>query len=259
MVADLAKSRLSTFADDLNGRPFNVALDAAENVYITESVGQAGVAVFRKSGELLRRFGAVEGIERPTGIAIDRQRHLVYVTDSSVQRSQNHRVMVYDEEGKFLRQIGGGPGRSPRGSGDGQFHFPTYLAVRSDGRLFVADTMNFRIQSFDPSGAFVSKFGEAGDSPGAFYRIKGLAFDGFDNLYVADGEHSAVQIFNGDGQFLMFFGGFQPSLLEYFDVPGGVAIHRPTNHIYVGNEYNARVNVYELVNTTAEDSRPRKQ
>lgn len=258
MRADFLERRLAPFAEEeLKGRPFSVALDESENAYVTESYGAPGVAVFSRAGKLLRRFGALEKLERPTGIAIDRKQGLVYVVDSATQASNNHRVLVYDLAGKLVRQLGAEGGRPTRGDGDGQFLFPVHIAVRpSDGQVFVGDTMNFRIQVFDAAGKFLRQFGEAGDGPGTFSRIKGIAFDKYENLYVADGQHSVVQMFNRDGHMLMFFGGFAPKLLEYFDVPGGVAIHGPSNRIYVCNEHVARINVYELVNTSAEDARP---
>jgi hypothetical protein len=52
---------------------------------------------------------------------------------------------------------------------------------------------------------------------------------------------------------LMFFGGYAQKL-EYFDVPSGIAIDPRRNRIYVCNEFVARINVYELINTTADDS-----
>lgn len=256
MRADFLARNLAPFAEEeLKGRPFSVALDGDENAYVTESYGTPGVAVFSRAGKLLRRFGAAEKLERPTGIAIDRKQGLVYVVDSSSQASDNHRVLVYDLAGKVQRQLGAEIGKPTRGDADGQFLFPSHIAVRpSDGQVFVGDTMNFRIQVFDAKGRFLRRLGEAGDGPGTFTRIKGIAFDKYENLYVADGQHSVVQMFNRDGQMLMFFGGFAPKLLEYFDVPGGVAIHGPSNRIYVCNEHVARINVYELINTTAEDA-----
>jgi DNA-binding beta-propeller fold protein YncE len=253
--ADLAARSMSPLgADELRGRPFAVALDESENVYVTESLGAPAVAVLSRDGVLLKRFGSGEALERPTGIAIDRNRHLVYVVDSGSQVSSNHRVLVYDTSGKYLRRLGPA-GLPPRGDGDGQFNFPDHIAVRSDGQVYVADAMNFRIQVFDPAGRFVRKFGQSGDGVGTFARIKGLAFDSFDNLYEGEGERGVVQIFNSKDEPLLFFGGFAPNLLEYFDVPGGIAIHAPTNRIFVCNQHGARINVYELINTSAEDSR----
>ena len=247
MVADFDAKTFKPFAPDENvGKPFNVALDADENVYISDEVGRQ-VWVFSKKGEKLRAIG--KDLERPTGIAIDRARKVLYVSDSSRRKSDKHQVRAYDLEGKFLYALGTGK----KGDADGDVYFPTYLAVNKDGEVFVADTMNFRIEVFGPDGKFRRKFGENGDGPGMFARIKGLAFDGFGNLYVVDGDHSNVQIFNSAFQVLMFFGGYARKI-EYFDIPSGIAIDPRTNRIYVCNEFISRVNVYELINTKAEDS-----
>jgi len=76
--------------------------------------------------------------------------------------------------------------------------------------------------------------------------------DSFGNLYVVDSGWSNVQLFNQKGQVLMFFGGrgTYPGLMQN---PGVLAIDKK-NRIYVGDLLNHRVNVYQLVNTTAADS-----
>ena len=51
----------------------------------------------------------------------------------------------------------------------------------------------------------------------------------------------------------MDFGG-QVNRLEYFDIAGAIAIDRNNHKIYVANEMVPRINVYELINTKAEDS-----
>ena len=248
MLADLEAKTLKIFAPDENvGKPFNVALDGDENVYISDEVGRQ-VWVFSRKGDKLRAIGAKE-IDRPTGLAIDRARRVIYVSDSGHRKTEKHRVRAYSLEGKFLFDLGTGN----KGPGDGDVYFPTYLAVSQSGDVYVADTMNFRIQVFGPDGKFKRKYGENGDGPGMFARIKGLAFDSFGNLYVVDGDHSNVQIFNRDFQPLMFFGGYARKI-EYFDIPSGIAIDPRTNRIYVCNEFISRVNVYELINTKAEDS-----
>ena len=117
----------------------------------------------------------------------------------------------------------------------------------------MADTLNFRIQVFDPEGRYRGQHGEAGSTPGYFSKLKGLAFDGFGNLYAVDGDHSVVQVFNSRFEPLMWFGGFS-NALEYFDIPSCIAIDPRSNRIYVCNEHYGRVNVYELLNTTAADS-----
>lgn len=250
-LVDLKERKLSHFTQNQGfAMPFNVVLDAEENVYVSDS-GAKSVTAYTRKGEKL--WSVQKELERPTGLAMDRARKVLYVVDSGTQPSQNHRVFAYDLRGLRIREIGGG-----KGPDDAQFHFPVYAAVDRDGKLYVGDTMNFRIQVFDRDGNFLLKYGEHGDSPGSFSRIKGIAFDSFGNIYVADGQHSVVQIFNRDFDPLLFFGGFAP-VLEYFDIPSCVAIDPRINRIYVCNEHNARVNVYDLLNTTAEDStRPKE-
>ena len=63
-----------------------------------------------------------------------------------------------------------------------------------------------------------------------------------------------VQIFNPQGQILLFFGGRGP-LPGMLKNPTALAIDK-NNRIYVGDYLNHRVEVYQLVNTTAADSMP---
>ena len=247
LVADLAGRSLQLFArDEPKGKAFNVALDAEENVYVSDPIGGV-VRVFSRAGKSLLAIGNKQ-LERPTGIAVDQKNKLLYVSDTSRRKSENHRVRVFDLAGKWLRDLGAQEGRPSKGNEDGQWHFPTYIAIDpTSGDVYVGDTMNFRIQVFSAAGVFQRKYGENGDSPGTFARIKGLAFDSLGNLYIVDGDHSNVQLFDKQFHPLMFFGGYARKL-EYFDIPSGIAIDPLTNRIYVCNEYIARINTYELIN-----------
>ena len=247
VVFDFRKQKVSRFTPDLGGfqAPFNVAVDAQENIYVSDPPTKT-VSAYKKTGE---RLWAVSGdLERPTGLALDETRKLLYVADSSRVLYDTHRVLAYDLQGHRLRQVG-----QQRGSDPGEFNFPLYLAVDPDGNLYVGDSMNFRVQVFDKEGQFLRQYGEHGDSPGTFSRLKGLAFDGFGNFYTVDGMQGVVQIFNREFQPLMFFGG-RANMLEYFDIPSCIAIDKKINRIYVCNEQNPRVNAYDLVNTKASDS-----
>jgi DNA-binding beta-propeller fold protein YncE len=114
------------------------------------------------------------------------------------------------------------------------------------------DTVNSRIQVFDPEGRFLWKFGRSGDRIGDFARPKGVAVDSFGNIYVVDSRWSNIQIFNQHGQLLMIFAGVgtYPGLLMN---PTAIAIDRE-NKIYVSDTLGKRVSVYELIDTSAEDS-----
>ncbi|MDQ3718626.1 MAG: 6-bladed beta-propeller, partial [Thermoproteota archaeon] len=56
----------------------------------------------------------------------------------------NDRIQVFDNNGNFITKWGS------IGSGDGQFNSPVGVAVGADGRVYVTDVGNARIQVFRP-------------------------------------------------------------------------------------------------------------
>lgn len=226
-------------------QPNGLALDGAGNLYVVESA-KKGVSVFDPTGKPIR-FITDPTIERPTGIAIDRVQGRVYVADTGHSSSTEQLVKIFDLQGQRVGAVGRG-----KGGAEGQFLFPTYLAVDPRGHLYVTDTLNSRVQEFDAEGKFVMQFGERGSGWGMFDKPKGIALDSFGNLYVVDSGWSNVQIFNPKGQILLFFGGRGP-ISGMLRNPTAIAIDKE-NRIYVGDYINHRVEVYQLVNTAAADS-----
>jgi DNA-binding beta-propeller fold protein YncE len=227
------------------GAPSGIALDAQENLYVVDTARKA-IGVFARDGKPLNEFADPE-LARPNGIAIDKARGRIYVVDTGGAGSTQHNVKIYDLGGKRLGMIGAAPGGE-----FGRFSFPTYVAVDAAGNVYVSDTLNSRVQKFDPEGNFVTSFGQLGTNWGEFDKPKGVAVDSFGNLYVADSGWSNVQIFNPKGQMLLFFGGRGP-VPGMMKNPLALAIDK-SNRIYVGDYLNHRIGVYELVNTTASDS-----
>jgi hypothetical protein len=86
-------------------------------------------------------------------------------------------IMKFDKSGKFIKSWGG------TGSAPGQFNTPHSLAFDSQGRLFVADRGNVRLQIFDQEGKFLAE-------TKAFSRLSGIYIDRNDVLYGADSESS---------------------------------------------------------------------
>jgi DNA-binding beta-propeller fold protein YncE len=226
-------------------RPVGLALDAEDRLYVVEQQ-KKGISVFDRQGKKLA-FITDPSIERPAGIAIDRSRGKIYLADTSHTRSEKHTVKIFNMSGELIGTIGG-----ERGEGPGQFLFPTYLAVDGRGNLYVTDTLNSRVQMFDSGGKYMRSFGQRGNAWGMFDKPKGVALDSFGNVYIADSGWSNVQIFNQKGQVLLFFGGRGP-IPGMLKNPTAVAIDR-NNRIYVADYLNHRVEMYQVVNTTAEDS-----
>ncbi len=226
-------------------RPVGIALDAQEQLYVVEQE-KKGISVFDRQGKKIQ-FITHSSVERPTGIALDRARGKIYLADSSHTKSEQHNVKVFNVKGDLIGTIGKG-----KGGEAGEFLFPTYLAVDTQGNLYVTDTLNSRVQVFDPDGKFLKAVGSRGSAWGMFDKPKGVALDSFGNLYVADSGWSNVQIFNPKGEVLLFFGGRGP-LPGMLKNPTDITIDKQ-NRIYVADYLNHRVEVYQLLNTTAADS-----
>jgi DNA-binding beta-propeller fold protein YncE len=225
-------------------RPFGVALDGEENLYVSEQANRRVVVLDREHQPI--RIIQHPSLVRPGDVDIDRARGLLYVADPSTKASDDHSVKVFDLEGNLLRTVGS------KGICEGCLFFPTYVAVDAGGNLYVTSTLKSQVDVFDKDGNYLKQFGERGTSFGMFDKPKGVAVDSFGNVYVVDSGWSNVQIFNQKGQVLLFFGGrgAHPGLLKN---PTGIAIDAQ-NRIYVADYLNYRVSAYELVNTSAEDS-----
>ena len=85
------------------------------------------------------------------------------------------RITKWAPDGTFIMSFGSW------GYEDGQFRAPHSLAMDSQGRLFVADRGNRRIQIFDQEGAHLDTWYQ-------FSRISGLFIDTNDVLYAIDSE-----------------------------------------------------------------------
>jgi sugar lactone lactonase YvrE len=90
------------------------------------------------------------------------------------------RVSKFDKTGKFLKAVG------KNGTGPGEFKQPHAFAWDSQGRLFVADRSNNRIQIFDQDLNLLDVGWEQ------YSRISGLFIDTNDMLYAADSESGRV-------------------------------------------------------------------
>ncbi|MFH1923774.1 MAG: peptidyl-alpha-hydroxyglycine alpha-amidating lyase family protein [Planctomycetota bacterium] len=62
----------------------------------------------------------------------------------------NRRVVHFDKQGRFVKAWG------EEGTGPGQFALPHAIAIDSQGRLYVADRNNARIQVFDTKGELLA-------------------------------------------------------------------------------------------------------
>jgi sugar lactone lactonase YvrE len=180
-------------------RIIGLAMDDNDRLFVSDP-GLRHVLVFNKDHKA--EDVITDGMSSPGGMAIDAKNRFLYVADIDLDQ-----VLVYDADTfKLLRKIGT-TGHNHELSSPGDFSKPAGVAVDGEGNLYVADTLNNRIEIFDADGQFVSTFGKNGDGPGYFSRPKGVAVDSDGHIWVADGMQDRVQVFNKEGQLLISFGG----------------------------------------------------
>lgn len=120
--------------------PNGVAVGEQGQIYVSDS-NNGRVQAFDQAGNFLWTIGrgmAKGDLSLPRGIALDDDNHL-FVVDTS-----RHLVQVYDiskKTPKFLTAFGGG-----QEAGNGGFLFPNGLALDRNGRIYVTDRENNRVQ-----------------------------------------------------------------------------------------------------------------
>ena len=211
-VFDLQRRRFEFVQGSGGGKltkPINITIDADGNKYVTDT-GRDQIVVFDRHDRYVRAYGAI-GDFKPVDTAVLGDR--LYVTDL-----KNQQVQVLDKAtGKTLLKIG------KPGSNEGEFVFPTNLAIGPDQHLYVTDTGNYRITKFTLDGKFVRNFGAIGIGFGQFARPKGVALDREGRLYAVDAAFQNIQVLSPEGKLLLFFGnaGDDP---ENINLPTQVAI-----------------------------------
>ena len=183
---DVNGSFVRNFGAGLFVVPHGIDVDHEGNVWVTDAsdgvnvVPGKGHQVFKFSpdGKRLLTLGtagvAGEGpdtFNRPSDVQVAPNGD-IFVADGHGGAS-NARIVRFSADGRFIKAWG------KKGSGPGEFDTPHSLAMDSQGRLFVADLRNFRVQIFDQEGRYLTEWKQFG-MPG------GLYIDSADTLYVAD-------------------------------------------------------------------------
>jgi sugar lactone lactonase YvrE len=218
----------------LNRKPLYVVVDREGTVYVSDRTHHA-IDIYGADGSYQGRF-APGGNENfpwsPMAMAFGPQGNL-YVTD--VTRGW-HRVMVFDPRGKLLREFGS------EGNDLGQLSFPNGIAVDASGRIFVADSNNFRIQIFRADGTPLGQFGQVGAASVGLPR--GLALDDQGRFYIVDVlGHRIISFYASQAMEHLFTVGKMGSGDGEFSYPNGLAIDG-TGRVYITDRENNRLQVW---------------
>ena len=136
-------------------RPHGITIDKNNILYCVDDDGH-WIGRFTAEGKLLssigtRSQGAVaqsgEPFNRPTKVAFDPRTSDLYIADGY----GNARVHKFSVEGKHLFSWG------EYGTDPGQFNLPHSVCTDSEGKVYVADRENHRIQIFDDQGNYLTQ------------------------------------------------------------------------------------------------------
>ena len=186
------------------------------------------------------------------GVATNSKGHVFVFT-----RSGETRLFEFDENGKWLREIG-----------DHLYSFAFAHTVRVDryDNIWATDEGTNMIVKFDPQGHVIMTFGRRpeagegvtpwkGDGAGipeptrvtkyGLYRPTDVAWDAQDNVFVSDGYgNSRVIKYSKEGRFITSVGDKRGSAPGQFNTPHTIATDRDGN-VYVGDRGNNRIQVFD--------------
>ena len=171
-------------------RPTFIAWLPDSTMFVADGYNGTRVAKFDKDGKFLMDWGkkgTPPNDKRPGyfnnvhGLAIDPQTRHIFVNDRG-----NHRVQVFDENGKYLYDFSLGQPPS-------DVHL---IYIGADRTLWAFDRGTSKMLKYDLQGHFLYSFGTWGDFPGGFWGVHGFSVDQDGNFYVAEVDNGRVQKFS---------------------------------------------------------------
>jgi glucose/arabinose dehydrogenase len=182
-------------------------VDPWDNVWITD-VSRHLVQKFSPDGTLLLTLGE-------DGVSGEDERHFFQPTHVCVLPSGeffvtdgygNSRIAKFSADGKFLFAWG------RRGTADGEFHTPHVIVHGADGRLYMTDRENDRLQVFRTDGSHVATWPD-------LHSIDGLCTSPEGRLYASGGIDNTILHLDPSGRVLDVWA--LPDVLRY---PHAIAV-----------------------------------
>lgn len=214
-----------------------LTIDSAGDVYVVDGSYPTynRVQKFTAAGAFITSFGN-KGSEPDgfygAGVAAATPSN-IYVVDTFNKRIQQYTSTVPPTTFAFNATLAG------PGTGDGQLVSPLGVAVDPLGNLYVADNGNERIQKFDPSGTFITKWGVQGSGPGEMDWPSDVSVAPGGSVYVTDTTNHRVQRWTSDGVFISQWGTAGSGDGQFVN-PSAVATDSAGN-VYVADADNDRI------------------
>ena len=170
--------------------PHGIIVDDDDNLWVIDAGvvdGEKGNQIFKfnQEGEILIELGqpGIRGdspnlFDEPSDLSIGPDGTL-YIVDGHINPESNRRIVHLTAEGEFIEAWG------EKGYGPLQFEGPHSVAVDSEGKIYVGDRTNNRLQILSPEGELLAIWAHFGRPSGV--RIHD------DMLYVVDSESRQVE------------------------------------------------------------------
>jgi DNA-binding beta-propeller fold protein YncE len=223
-------------------RTHGITVGPDEMLYCTDD-GNHTVRKFTPDGKLLMTLGTMNTpsdtgydgkdtgtvsrpggpFNRPTNLAVGPKGDL-YVSDGY----GNCRVHQFSPTGE-LKRAWGVPGHGP-----GQFFLPHGIAVDRDGRVFVCDRENDRIQIFSPDGEYLTEWTDTQRPTHVVFDAQGRAY--VSELWwhkgqtsqrhgpISEARHGRVSVYDTGGRVLARWGSADACAPGSFAAPHGLAV-----------------------------------
>lgn len=232
--ADLAGTADGTGAAARFISPFGIAVDGANNVYVTDAVALS-VRRITPAGVVTT---LATGLTEPRGLACDGSGN-VFVADGEVIRK-------ITPAGAMSLYAGSDTGYQDGPALFAKFSHPSDIAIDGNGNLFVTDATNDVIREIAANGTVSTIAGVPGtegstdgDHP-TFSTMTGIDLDAAGNLYVVDADNSLLRRVTPNGMVTTVAG--QARVYTYrdgvgtaalFSLPFSTAVDRTTGAVYV--------------------------
>ena len=205
LVFDRDGTRLGSWGEGLFREPHGVWIGPDDTVFTADSRDHT-VRRFSRDGRPMQTWGTANGVgppdmpfNRPTWAVVGPSGDL-FVSDGYGQ-NRWHRLSI---DGELLGSWG-----AP-GSGPGEFLLPHAIWVDRDGRVYVTDRTNNRVQIFSPAGDYLTEWPNLLSPDQVF-------IDRDDTVYIAEGGRR-ISVLSPDGTLLARWG-------EAGDEPGQFRDH----------------------------------
>ena len=172
----------------------------------------------------------IGGVLGPIGIAVNQKGEI------AVTEWREHYISMYCPSGRKIQSYG------TRGSGQGQFQYPSGVTVDKEENILVADSNNNRIQKFTAQGKFLTAEDVSGGGPLHFSPPDGIAFNASNGMVYVVCKGGCIQILSSD---LSYFGtmGKRGNGKGQFEDPRHITCDS-TGNLYVADRGNHRIQVF---------------